>query len=218
MPGTRERILGTLEELPSGLCDDCLSERSGVRPRQQVNQRARELENEGRIVRQRRSCPSCGRHKIVNSTGGMPQALEQDPPLAPLAGKEPWCWEGNVQAHIVTYLASNGYQIRQVSSTRNRTQGKDISARTPEGSRLWVSVKGWPKRSSNTQARHWFSQALLDMVLYRDEDPEAELAVGLPAGFSTYENLYGRIGWFRRVLPLKAFWVHEDGSVSEQEG
>ncbi len=120
-----------------------------------------------------------------------------------------------MQSQISTHLAAIGYQILQVASTEKRSAGKDIIARTPRGKVLWISVKGWPERSSNTQARHWFSQALFDMILYREEEVDAELAIGLPAGFPTYSNLWERIHWFRKVLPLICFWAHEDGSVSD---
>jgi len=76
-----------------------------------------------------------------------------------------WNWEGNIQSVIIKYLCENGYKIIRVSNTENREQGKDIEATTPAGETLWISVKGFPEKSVNTQARHWFSQALFDMVL-----------------------------------------------------
>ena len=120
-----------------------------------------------------------------------------------------------MQARIVGHLAARGHAIRAVADTASRAHGKDVEAETPDGKTLWVSVKGFPEneRSANIQARHWFSHALFDMVLYRGEDPAAELAVGLPAGFATYENLSQRIGWFKAAVPFRIFWVHEDGRV-----
>ncbi len=127
-----------------------------------------------------------------------------------------WTWEGNVQSAIVTHLAARGHRIVSVAKTAAREPGKDIEARTPEGRLLWISVKGWPEKSENTQARHWFSQALLDMILYREDSPEAELAIGLPGGFPTYENLWRRISWFRKTLPLRVYWVSSDGTISKE--
>ena len=120
-----------------------------------------------------------------------------------------------MQARVVDYLVKRGHAISAVADTASRAPGKDIEAKTPDGKPLWVSVKGFPenKRSANTQARHWFSHALFDMVLYRDEDAAAELAVGLPAGFATYENLSQRIGWFKAAVPFHIFWVHQYGHV-----
>jgi hypothetical protein len=62
-----ERILQTLGNSPDGLCDDCLSIASGVTPRQQVYQRATELFQDGKIFRNKRSCSSCKKFKLVNS-------------------------------------------------------------------------------------------------------------------------------------------------------
>lgn len=205
----------TLAESGGGLCDDCLSVRSGVKPRQQVHQRATELHEAGTIAREKRTCPSCGHIKLVNSVEGDVFVSSEKPVSVAPSSAAKWSWEGNIQSAIVAFLTSKGCRIVSVAKTATREPGKDIEAHTPDGRRLWVSVKGWPEKSENTQARHWFSQALMDMILYREENPQAELAIGLPAGFSTYENLWKRITWFRRALPLRTFWVSRDGSVSE---
>ena len=58
---------GILNALLFGLfCDDCLSELARIRPRQQVNQRCRELALSGRISRKKGSCAKCGRNKFLN--------------------------------------------------------------------------------------------------------------------------------------------------------
>lgn len=81
---------------------------------------------------------------------------------------------------LVTCLASQGYSIRSVVDTASKLQGKDIVAITPEGRELWVSVKGFPESNSFTQARHYFAQAVFDVILYRSENPVVELALALP--------------------------------------
>jgi len=129
----------------------------------------------------------------------------------------PWNWEGNVQAVVVDFLSKNGYKISQVANTAIFEKGKDIVAITPNGKTLWVSVKGWPSgtRSTrpNTQARNWFSRALFDIILYRDEDPTVELALAFPDGYTTYLNLAKRIGWFKKSTKLQIFWVSENGAI-----
>lgn len=57
----KETILRILSTHKTGLCDDCLLDVSRVKPRQQVNQRARDLEKEDRLVRRRDKCPNCHR-------------------------------------------------------------------------------------------------------------------------------------------------------------
>src|SRR5437016_2706720 len=207
---TRDRLLETLRESEGGLCDDCLSERSGVVPRQRVYMLANELSKAGRTSRSKVTCSSCGRLKFVTLAGALTAPAPVAARVTPEIGRS-WTWEGNVQSAIATHLASKGYHIISSADTASREAGKDLEARGPDGKLIWVSVKGWPEKSTNTQARHWFSQALFDMILYREEDPEVQLAIGLPSGFSTYRNLWQRIGWFRSVLSLRAYWVQEDG-------
>ena len=93
----------------------------------------------------------------------------------------PWYWEGNIQGAIVEYLRKADWRISRSADTTSREAGKDIEAE--RGSReLWVTVKGWPEKSANTQARHWFAAALFDLVLYRTDNPSVELAIGIPGG------------------------------------
>ena len=216
----RERVIKQLRD-DGPLCDDCLSGRSGIRPRQSVNQVAHALQQGGLVGRTHSVCPSCGKSKLVNSLAAQYDGKNQvrkEPrhprgEHVPASPDQAWHWEGNVQARIVTYLVENGHAIRAVADTASRAPGRDIEAETPDGKTLWVSVKGFPERSANTQARHWFSQAMFDMILYRAECPKAEFAVGLPAGFATYENLSPRTGWFKDAVPFRIFWVYKDGRV-----
>ena len=223
MSNARERVLETLKLHPDGLCDDCLSEVSGVRPRQQVHQRVTELHQAGQLERGRRSCPRRHRIKLVSApkSTDLPAASKavrrQSPELGGTQNKEgPWYWEGNVQGRVADYLVSRGYQIESTADTATREQGKDIVAKGPDGRVLWVTVKGWPERSQSPQARHWFAGLLFDIILYHEEDPNADLAIGLPAGFTTYENLWRRVGWLRKAVPFRAFWVSSDGSVQDE--
>ena len=91
--------------------------------------------------------------------------------------------------------------------------GKDIIAADPQGRTLWVTVKGFPEKSKNIQARHWFAGALLDLARYKDESEDALLAMGLPQGFSTYEALLRRTQSVRRFLRYMVYWVKSDGTV-----
>lgn len=78
---------------------------------------------------------------------------------------------------------------------------------------MWVSAKGWPKKSQNPQARHWFSEGLFDIIRYRDESKEVDLALAFPEGFRTYLNLAKRIGWFKEVAKFMIFWISEEGTI-----
>jgi hypothetical protein len=216
----RDTILAYLNENRQSWCDDCLSARTGIMPRQQVNQICRDLLLTHEIRRERVACEGCGSFKVVNYLGdGQPitsRSTKAATNKMPLSGKgHPWYWEGNVQSKLVSHLVKNGYHIMSVANTDSRTKGKDIEASTPSGKILWVSVKGYPDKSSYTQARHWFSQAMFDMILYREQSDSAQLAVAFPDGFNTYNNLSQRIGWFMSACGFKIYWVSENGSVRE---
>ncbi|MGH7815918.1 MAG: hypothetical protein ACREOR_00870, partial [Candidatus Binatia bacterium] len=58
--------------------------------------------------------------------------------------------------------------------------------------------------------------ALLDLARYRDEDPDASLAMGLPHGFTTYEALLKRTGAVRIFLGYAVYWVYSDGTVTRE--
>lgn len=120
---------------------------------------------------------------------------------------------------MVSWLERKKWCIRQTANTAAKAQGKDIVA-TKGSVELWVSVKGFPtgteRTNAATQARHWFAHALFDVLLYRDERRDVELAIALPAGFPTYGKLAGRVRWLRDNLPLTFLWVSEDGEVCEE--
>lgn len=129
---------------------------------------------------------------------------------------KPWYWEGNVQAKIVEFLKASNISVISEANTATREQGKDIEAIDADGSILWVTVKGFPVKSQNTQARHWFAGVLLDLSLYRGENAKAKLALGLPSGFATYANLVRRTIGTLRFFASDIFWVSENGNVTRE--
>ncbi|MHB1685484.1 MAG: hypothetical protein ACYCYO_22180 [Bacilli bacterium] len=211
----KAKILSTLSS--AELCDDCLSVASGVHPRQTINELCRELSIAGVITRIQGNCGKCLKVKLVNRLPDGLRAQPETKPPSPTSAEVPatakWYWEGNVQARVVSYLASNGHMIRSVADTASREAGKDIVAIAPDGNELWVSVKGYPEKSANVQARHWFSGAVFDLALYHGQAPNVKLALGLPDGFATYTNLLPRIEWLKQTMQFSVFWVGEDGSV-----
>lgn len=136
-----------------------------------------------------------------------------DPTIEASNDERPWYWEGTVQEKVSAHLQSAGYKVTKTADTNSREAGKDIEAVGPDGKPLWISVKGFPESSRHTPARHWFSGALFDMILYREESKSVDLAIALPDGFTTYRNLAARIRWFRKSVPMTIFWVEESGEV-----
>ena len=206
-----ELILQFLKHNELQLCDDCLSEKTGIKPRQTVNQLCSRLAKEKAIFRNLNRCSGCNHIKITNSINPNLSLNKLEPKSEPEA--RPWYWEGNIQSNLASYLAKEDYKITRIADTKSRESGKDIEAIKSDGKILWVSVKGWPEKSENTQGRHWFSQALFDVILYRDESKEVELALAFPDEFQTYLNLAKRIKWFKDSARFKIFWISKHGSV-----
>jgi hypothetical protein len=216
----KDRVLSVLKTAKADLCDDCLSNLSGIRPRQTVYTICRTLSDTSIILRHHGKCDHCRKFKLVSRLSTKQsfdikvEASRQT--VTSERSRTAWFWEGNVQAKVVDYLVKNGYVIRSVSDTALRAPGKDIVAITPDGNELWVSAKGYPEKSSNVQARHWFSGAVFDLLLYRGENPNVKLALALPDSFVTYINLVPRINWLKQTMPFEIFWVSEDGSVRRE--
>jgi hypothetical protein len=209
------------------LCDDCLAPAVGWKTRQQARAASLRLESAGLVSRRLGVCASCGGTKTVTrqcdvrTTGASPAGNSSpEPPMTPVLQKDrPWYWEGHVQATIVSHLVGAGWRITQAMSTASKAPGIDVVA-TRDGHELWVTVKGYPQATARTaaptQARHWFAEAMLDVVRYRTKRPDAGLAVGLPAGFACYLNLAQSVEWLHRSAPFTFYWVGEDEAVREQ--
>ena len=211
-----EKALNILKEAAGPFCDDCLALEARFSRRQTANSICRDLHNRGQIKRTNGSCHTCRKYKIVNEylTDRATRIVEttmKEEKLEP--DFHPWYWEGNIQSVLVSWLVRQGYTIRKVSDTAARAQGKDIIAVDSSEKEHWISVKGYPEKSSNVQARHWFSDALMSLTLYRDENSSVNLGLALPDGFATYLNLAPRIEWLRRAMPFTVYWVSEEGQV-----
>ena len=214
----KAKIADALKRM-NAVCDDCLAEMTSVSPRQTINRFCREMASENMISRATETCSRCSRPKTVNRLGSEPASapVRKPVPLAAPSGERPWYWEGHVQQKIVQFLIDRGCTINSTADTASRQHGKDIVARTADGRTLWVTVKGFPEKSKNPQARHWFDGALGDLTRYRDEDSNVLLAMGLPRGLSTYEGLLKRTQTVRKSLAYAVYWVSADGAVTVEQ-
>jgi hypothetical protein len=215
---TKQRIISFLQSHPEGVDDDDLTKALGLRFRQQANMRCRELEREGLVIRRQVN------GKIHNFWAG--KGMESLSPTAPspqgsqdnLSRYEKWFWEGNVQSKVISYLATQGYQIRSVADTASHQQGIDIVAEK-DGKPIWVSVKGYPRGTERTnpsvQAGHWFKEAIFDIIAYRERDKNVLLAVAFP-DFPRYRSLAKRVTWLKPVANFNYFWVKESGEVAAE--
>lgn len=221
----KDSILAVLAQTAGPLCDDCLAKLVRAKHRQEVYKNCTSLAAAGLICRGTNTCIMCAKIKKVSSSNNAHQArMSLDVPAGSsldssndklrMVDTMPWYWEGNIQARLVSYLVTHGYTIRSVAHTASKSPGKDVVALDQSSCELWISVKGYPEKSQNTQARHWFAEAVFDLILYRSENPNVRLAVGLPQGFSTYHRLASRILWLREALPMTIFWVDKAGNVT----
>lgn len=215
MTTARDRILAYLSQHSEGATDAELTAALDIKHAEQTNMRCRALAADGLLERRKVD----GRYR--NFFGGSPaRDVPPRPVPAPIpqpAGERPWYWEGHVQSAVVTYLAGRGARIISVADTASRQRGKDIVAENVQGL-LWVTVKGFPegrgKAQPSAQAGVWFSQAVFDIVAYRSEDPDAQLALALP-DFPRYRTIAERVRWLLPVVPFGILWVGEDGGVTE---
>lgn len=215
MATIRDRVLDYLRSHPEGADDGELTQALRLKNRAQANQRCHQLVDEGLVVRQHVN----GRFR--NYAIGVPKQVASAPlAAAPRHGgaSEPWYWEGNVQSQAAAHLLAQGYVIRRLADTAGHEQGIDLVAEK-DGRPLWVTVKGFPagtaRTQPSTQAGHWFKDALFDIIEWRGEDTQAELAMALP-DYPRYRRLAEKVRWLQRGAHFSYLWVHEDGSVSEE--
>lgn len=213
----KDRILAYLQNRPDGADDGEIERALGVRYHSQVNSRCRDLEAEGIIERRKIGRTIRNFHRASGSPTSAAAAAKVRAPAAHT--ERPWHWEGNVQSAVVAYLVRLGYTIERVADTAAKEAGKDVAARR-DGRSLWVSVKGYPsgtaRTSPSTQARHWFKDGLFDIIDWRGQDGDADLALALP-DFPTYRGLAQRVAWLQPIARFTMLWVQEDGTVEAQE-
>jgi len=223
----RNRIEDYLKDHPEGITDSDLKEKLGLKSHQQANSRCRQLEKEGFVKRvviggiihnfwteHYHSTRTLNKLNLSSSI-----AVEQKPSQVSQESKfESWFWEGNVQAKVVNFLVAQKYNILSVADTASHQTGIDVVAEK-NGKKLWVTVKGYPqgteKTNASTQSRHWFKQAIFDIIEYRERDKDVYLAAAFP-DFPTYRNLANKITWLKLAAKFVYLWVKEDGSVEHE--
>ena len=135
-----------------------------------------------------------------------------------------WFEEQNISKVIRNYLDTNNYHIIKYNENK-RARGYDIIAEK-DGRKLIVEVKGFPSdkyvrgpkkgqkkpTSPNLQAKHWFSEALLSLIIAKSENPEISISLGLP-NIAKYKELLSKIEYFRQKFDLKCYLVDSNQIV-----
>lgn len=234
MPGgsltNRDKILYFLKSNSgNGYCDDCLSAKLNISPRQQVNQICRQLHTAGIVFREVKVCSECGKNKVINHTEIFRVSAEkpQLPPMEKYSVSTEWVWEGNILEKIIEYMVNvEGFEILMKGDASKSTSRPDILARKGNILRC-VEVKGYPSQRHTpdflggqggelkrtpplAQARDWFSEGLFELILRKSEN--VQIALGLPE-FRIYFKLLNQIKFFREKMELYCYLVNRDGGV-----
>jgi hypothetical protein len=134
--------------------------------------------------------------------------------------------EAATQSLLVAHLRRHGWHVERTADTASREQGIDVIA-SKEGRILAVEVKGYPSTSyadprradeikptsPASQARQWYSHALLKALLTRDEHPTYEIAICLP-DMRTYRQLHERTANSLREMRIHLAFIQPNGDVS----
>ncbi len=139
--------------------------------------------------------------------------------------EDEWFEETNVSRKIRDFLVQNGYEITKFCEDK-RERGHDIEA-TKERQKIIIEVKGYPsdkyvrgpdkgnkKRTHpNSQAKHWFGEALLSLLMAKSENPDCKIVMGLP-GFKKYRELLDKVEFVIKKLDMGYILVDEKGDVT----
>ena len=144
--------------------------------------------------------------------------------------EDDWFWEGNIQDKIMKHLKDSGFDRVTGVDTYSKEPGPDITA-YKEGKKWVIEVKGYPSDKyvedrgdrkkgtlkptpTATQARHWFSEAMMSVLLVKSEDQNVEVGLGFPR-MDTYLTFLKRVSYVREKLSIHVFLVEENGLVSQ---
>jgi hypothetical protein len=145
--------------------------------------------------------------------------VEPPPSSAQVSALDEDEWEGNVQERVAEVLRSEGWTIERMADTASGQQGTDIVA-SRDQERVHVEVKGWPselyvrgaragERKSTrpaSQARQWFSHALLKGMLLRSAYPDDRVALAFPDR-PTYRSLHSGVSHAAELAGIEIWLV-----------
>lgn len=136
--------------------------------------------------------------------------------------EDEWFEETNVSRGIRDLLVQYRYKITKFCEDK-RERGHDIEA-IKDGRKIIMEVKGYPsdkyvrgpdkgkmKRTDpKLQAKHWFGEALLSLLIAKSKNPNCKIAIGLPK-FKVYEGLLEDISFVMEKLEIGYVLVDEKG-------
>lgn len=140
--------------------------------------------------------------------------------------KKEWFWEGNINKSFCEYLRKEKWDILKAANTKIHEKGIDIVAKRNR-THLVVEVKGYPSTKyqygknkgklkptkPNTQARHWFAEVILSIILAKNKYPNAKRAIALP-NYNVYNKLIDKTKPELKLLQIGIFLVNKNGNVN----
>ncbi len=161
--------------------------------------------------------------------GGPHRQSATHPTLEPKAVDGEWHTEKRVQAALVRFLVSDGWEIESVADTDAREHGVDVLA-LRGGDRAAIEVKGFPSRNyadparasetkrtqPSTQAKHWYAQAVLAAMLTRTRRPQHRSVIALP-DFPRYRDLFRETAPSLQAAGIAVWWVSQNCAVETGE-
>lgn len=138
----------------------------------------------------------------------------------------PWHWEGNVQIMLSRSLERQGWRIVRFADTESKETGTDLEV-CKESRTILFEVKGYPttvhdygaRRGEakstvpSSQARQWYSHALLKVLMLLDSNPDKEVALCFP-DFRTYRGLIEKTRSSLLKLGVSVLLVTSEGEVN----
>lgn len=139
--------------------------------------------------------------------------------------EDEWFEETNISRKIRDFLVQHGYEITKFCEDK-KERGHDIES-IKEGKKIIMEVKGYPsdkyvsgpkkgkkKRTDpKLQAKHWFGEALLSLLMPKSKNPESKIIIGLPK-FKVYERLLEKVKFVMEKLEFGYVLVDENGDVT----
>jgi len=143
--------------------------------------------------------------------------------------EDEWFEESNISGKIKGYLEKKGYRITKFNADK-RAKGHDIEAEK-DSLEFIFEIKGFPSdkyvrgpkkgqkkpTNPNLQAKHWFAESLLSLIIAKSENHKINIAMGLPFK-EKYKELINKITYFRKQFDLTIYLVCENGNIKEIGG
>ena len=166
---------------------------------------------------------AAGSLKTRDPTAGDPSSKASAEETIQAPGE--WHTEANVQAMLVTSLATADWRILSVANTATKEHGIDVIAER-DGQTAGIEVKGFPSRAyanparageqkrtnPSTQAGHWYSQAVLAAMRLRGNEPTWRSVIALP-DFPRYRALHSETDGSLAAAGIEVWWVDQAGAL-----